>query len=187
MTDADGTVTLAGRRVRVVDTKKPAVTFAVGGRGRRLSFGGNVVDPGGIARVRISFGDGSSRALRPGRRGYVAARQSTAGRVPSRCDWRRRTAAGTARWRSNGCGPGANLHIVKQGIHPDYTAVNVRCTCGNEFTTRSTQGDIHVEICSNCHPFYTGRQKLVDTGGRVERFQRRARRAAKPAPKTAAR
>lgn len=74
VTDADGTVTLAGRRVRVVDTKKPAVTFGVGGRGRRLSFGGNVVDPGGIARVRISFGDGSSRALRPGRRGYVAAR-----------------------------------------------------------------------------------------------------------------
>ena len=49
----------------------------------------------------------------------------------------------------------------------------MRCTCGNEFTTRSTQAEIHVEICSACHPFYTGRQKLVDTGGRVERFQRR--------------
>jgi large subunit ribosomal protein L31 len=50
----------------------------------------------------------------------------------------------------------------------------VWCTCGNEFTTRSTTPELHVEICSNCHPFYTGRQKLVDTGGRVERFQRRA-------------
>jgi large subunit ribosomal protein L31 len=50
----------------------------------------------------------------------------------------------------------------------------VRCTCGNEFTTRSTKPELHVEICSNCHPFYTGKQKLVDTGGRVERFQRRA-------------
>ncbi len=49
----------------------------------------------------------------------------------------------------------------------------MRCTCGNEFTTRSTRDEIHVEVCSNCHPFYTGRQKLVDTGGRVERFQRR--------------
>ena len=50
----------------------------------------------------------------------------------------------------------------------------MRCTCGNEFWTRSTQGELHVEICSNCHPFYTGKQKLVDTGGRVERFRRRA-------------
>jgi large subunit ribosomal protein L31 len=62
---------------------------------------------------------------------------------------------------------------MKTEIHPEYTEVNVRCTCGNEFTTRSTQGDMHVEICSNCHPFYTGKQKLVDTGGRVERFQRK--------------
>jgi len=53
--------------------------------------------------------------------------------------------------------------------------VHVRCTCGNEFTTRSTTPEISVEICSNCHPFYTGRQKLVDTGGRVERFNRRFR------------
>ena len=50
----------------------------------------------------------------------------------------------------------------------------MRCTCGNEFTTRSTKPELHVEICSECHPFYTGKQKLVDTGGRVERFQRRA-------------
>jgi large subunit ribosomal protein L31 len=63
---------------------------------------------------------------------------------------------------------------MKTDIHPEYVEAHVRCTCGNEFTTRSTQPEIHVEICSNCHPFYTGRQKLVDTGGRVERFKRRA-------------
>ena len=68
--------------------------------------------------------------------------------------------------------------VVKPEIHPEYVESHVRCTCGNEFTTRSTQAEIHVEICSNCHPFYTGKQKLVDTGGRVERFRRRqARRA----------
>ncbi len=63
---------------------------------------------------------------------------------------------------------------MKTEIHPEYVAAHVRCSCGNEFTTRSTQDEIHVEICSKCHPFYTGKQKLVDTGGRVERFRRRA-------------
>jgi large subunit ribosomal protein L31 len=53
----------------------------------------------------------------------------------------------------------------------------VHCSCGNEFQTRSTKQDLHVEICAECHPFYTGKQKLVDTGGRVERFQRRLARA----------
>lgn len=62
---------------------------------------------------------------------------------------------------------------MKTGIHPSYVQAHVRCTCGNEFLTRATREEIHVEVCSNCHPFYTGRQKLVDTGGRVERFQRR--------------
>src|ERR1700738_5058622 len=62
---------------------------------------------------------------------------------------------------------------MKTEIHPEYVDAHVRCTCGNEFMTRSTKAEIHVEICSACHPFYTGRQKLVDTGGRVERFQRR--------------
>ena len=62
---------------------------------------------------------------------------------------------------------------MKTEIHPEYVDAHVRCTCGNEFMTRSTKPEIHVEICSACHPFYTGRQKLVDTGGRVERFQRR--------------
>jgi large subunit ribosomal protein L31 len=62
---------------------------------------------------------------------------------------------------------------MKQDIHPNYVTATVRCSCGNTFVTRSTRQEIHVEICSACHPFYTGRQKLVDTGGRVERFQRR--------------
>jgi large subunit ribosomal protein L31 len=66
---------------------------------------------------------------------------------------------------------------MKTDIHPEYVEATVRCTCGNTFTTRSTQREINVEICSNCHPFYTGRQKLVDTGGRVERFNRRFRGA----------
>jgi large subunit ribosomal protein L31 len=62
---------------------------------------------------------------------------------------------------------------MKAKIHPNYVAAHVRCTCGNEFITRATKDELHVEVCSNCHPFYTGRQKLMDTGGRVERFQRR--------------
>jgi len=62
---------------------------------------------------------------------------------------------------------------MKHGIHPDYQIANVHCSCGNTFQTRSTVREIRAELCSNCHPFYTGKQKLVDAGGRVERFQRR--------------
>ena len=62
---------------------------------------------------------------------------------------------------------------MKADIHPTYEQARVHCTCGNEFITRATRSELRVEVCSNCHPFYTGRQKLVDTGGRVERFQRR--------------
>ena len=62
---------------------------------------------------------------------------------------------------------------MKQGIHPDYAEATVKCSCGNTFTTRSTNNELHVELCNECHPFYTGKQKLVDTGGRVERFERR--------------
>lgn len=62
---------------------------------------------------------------------------------------------------------------MKKGIHPEYVACKVRCACGNEFETRSTVESMAVEICSNCHPFFTGRQKLVDTGGRVDKFNRR--------------
>jgi large subunit ribosomal protein L31 len=71
---------------------------------------------------------------------------------------------------------------MKQGIHPDYVTATVHCSCGNTFTTRSTKAELRVEICSNCHPFYTGKQKLVDTGGRVERFQRRYARSASNRP-----
>ncbi len=62
---------------------------------------------------------------------------------------------------------------MKKDIHPDYVETKVRCSCGEEFTTRSTEAELTVEICSKCHPFYTGKRKLVDTGGRVERFQRK--------------
>jgi large subunit ribosomal protein L31 len=62
---------------------------------------------------------------------------------------------------------------MKQGIHPEYKATTVRCSCGEEFQTHSTVSELRVDICSKCHPFYTGKQKLVDTGGRVERFERR--------------
>ena len=62
---------------------------------------------------------------------------------------------------------------MKEGIHPEYKEVEVVCACGEKFTTRSTAAKIHVEICSACHPFYTGQQKIVDTAGRVERFRRR--------------
>jgi len=62
---------------------------------------------------------------------------------------------------------------VKPGIHPKYAEVEVRCACGNVFKTRSTKPELHLEICSACHPFFTGRQKLIDTEGRVERFTKR--------------
>ena len=63
---------------------------------------------------------------------------------------------------------------MKEGIHPKYEKVTVQCACGNNFETKSTRsGAIKVEICSNCHPFYTGRQKLVDSAGRVERFRKK--------------
>ncbi|MBA2425919.1 MAG: 50S ribosomal protein L31 [Actinobacteria bacterium] len=62
---------------------------------------------------------------------------------------------------------------MKQGIHPEYMETRVTCSCGNTFVTRSTTSELHVELCNQCHPFYTGKQKLVDTGGRVERFQRK--------------
>ena len=62
---------------------------------------------------------------------------------------------------------------MKQDLHPKYETVTVRCACGNEFETRSTKKDIRLDICSKCHPFFTGRQKLVDSGGRVDRFNKR--------------
>ncbi len=59
---------------------------------------------------------------------------------------------------------------MKQGIHPEYVECQVRCSCGNTWTTRSTKSEMRVDLCDKCHPFYTGTQKLVDTGGRVQRF-----------------
>jgi large subunit ribosomal protein L31 len=62
---------------------------------------------------------------------------------------------------------------MKQNIHPEYVDARVHCACGNAWETRSTKADLHVEICSNCHPFFTGQQRIVDTAGRVERFAKR--------------
>ena len=86
---------------------------------------------------------------------------------------------------------------MKQGIHPNYVECTVRCTCGNTFVTKSTKSELKVDICSACHPFFTGTQKLIDTGGRVQRFadkygsakdlvaQREAAKKAAKAAKTA--
>ncbi len=80
---------------------------------------------------------------------------------------------------------------MKEAIHPDYKPAKIICNCGNVIETRSTRGDFHVEICSNCHPFFTGKQKLMDTAGRIEKFKTRyastpaagaAKVEAKPAP-----
>ena len=63
---------------------------------------------------------------------------------------------------------------MKDGIHPEYKEINVVCSCGNSFVTRSTLGhDLQIEVCSNCHPFYTGKQKILDTAGRVDKFRKK--------------
>jgi large subunit ribosomal protein L31 len=66
---------------------------------------------------------------------------------------------------------------VKDGIHPKYEASTITCACGNKIETRSTRPNLRIDVCSRCHPFYTGEQRLMDTGGQVERFRRRAQRA----------
>jgi large subunit ribosomal protein L31 len=79
---------------------------------------------------------------------------------------------------------------MKEKIHPEYKEIQVTCSCGNTFKTRSTLGKpLHVEVCSSCHPFYTGKQKIVDTAGRVEKFRQkytRKKTATKPAKQAAA-
>jgi large subunit ribosomal protein L31 len=77
---------------------------------------------------------------------------------------------------------------MKEAIHPRYKATKIVCNCGNVIETRSTRGDFHIEICSNCHPFFTGKQKILDTAGRIERFKTRyaATAAAGAAPKAEA-
>ena len=71
---------------------------------------------------------------------------------------------------------------MKADIHPNYTVITANCSCGSSFQTRSTRGkDIHLDVCSQCHPFYTGKQKIVDSGGRVDRFRKRVgARSTKP-------
>jgi large subunit ribosomal protein L31 len=74
---------------------------------------------------------------------------------------------------------------MKQGIHPEYNEIKVSCSCGESFVTRSTAGkDVNLDVCSKCHPFYTGKQKIIDTAGRVDRFQQkygmRGKKAAAP-------
>ena len=71
---------------------------------------------------------------------------------------------------------------MREGIHPEYKKAVVTCVCGNTFVTRSTVGDLHIEICSNCHPFFTGRQKLVDSAGRVERYNKKYAKKPSAAP-----
>ena len=76
---------------------------------------------------------------------------------------------------------------MRDGIHPDYVAAQVNCACGNKFITKSTRGDFQVDVCSACHPFYTGTQKLMDAAGRVDRFKKRyAKKEAAPAAAPAA-
>jgi len=75
---------------------------------------------------------------------------------------------------------------LKDAIHPKYHEVEVRCACGATWKTRSTKSDLHLEICSNCHPFFTGRQKLIDTEGRVERFTKKFGAQTAASRKTAA-
>jgi large subunit ribosomal protein L31 len=75
---------------------------------------------------------------------------------------------------------------MKEAIHPDYKPAKVVCACGAVIETRSTRGDFHIEICSSCHPFFTGKQKILDTAGRIERFKTRYAATAKAEPKKAA-
>ena len=70
---------------------------------------------------------------------------------------------------------------MKPGIHPEYQEVSVHCACGETFVTRSTRKELRLEICSKCHPFFTGKQKLIDTAGRVEKFNKRYKRKSEPA------
>ena len=87
---------------------------------------------------------------------------------------------------------GTKEQAVKEGIHPKYYDIEARCACGATWKTRSTKPELHLEICNNCHPFFTGRQKLIDTEGRVDRFTKRfgaqtseSRKVAAAAAKTA--
>jgi len=73
---------------------------------------------------------------------------------------------------------------VKDGIHPKYEMATITCACGSTIETRSTRQNLRIDVCSRCHPFYTGQERLMDTGGQVERFRRRAQRAAQAQAQT---
>ena len=75
---------------------------------------------------------------------------------------------------------------MKEAIHPQYKPAKIVCNCGNVIETRSTRGDFHIEICANCHPFFTGKQKILDTAGRIEKFKTRYAATPKEEPKKAA-
>lgn len=81
------------------------------------------------------------------------------------------------RWNALQYAAAKGMKTMKAGIHPEYHEIEAQCACGQTFRTRSTAKEVRVELCSQCHPFFTGKQKLVDTAGRVERFQRRYRKA----------
>ena len=134
--------------------------------------GGDRDEHRALDRDRRHAGAGPRRrAGRSGRSVRLAGRPHGAFRDPSGRRFRgRRRGRGGRRTR-------AILNSMKADIHPDYVVSHVTCSCGNEFITRATKPELHVEICSACHPFYTGKQKLVDTGGRVERFRRRQARS----------
>jgi len=74
---------------------------------------------------------------------------------------------------------------MKEATHPDYHPARVSCACGNTFVTRSTRGDMQIDVCSACHPFYTGTQKLIDTAGRVDRFRKRYEKRVVPGARAA--
>ena len=93
----------------------------------------------------------------------------------------------TGKFRVSGRKRPAAGSVMKPGIHPKYEVVKVHCACGATWTTRSTKGqELRLEICSSCHPFFTGKQKLIDSAGRVERFNRKYRRGAKKEESAAA-
>jgi len=75
--------------------------------------------------------------------------------------------------QKNTCGEKKEVNMMKEGIHPNYQQTTIKCACGEIIETGSTRKDIRIEICSKCHPFYTGKQKLVDTSGRVDKFNRK--------------
>src|SRR5262249_6927905 len=127
-------------------------------------------------RGRLPFPDRARQArLRAGRIGVDGGAPGRKDPAIGRRTGGRRRLGRQRGGRNRLCYPGC---AMKAGIHPEYVLATVHCACGNTFQTRSTKPELHVEICSACHPFYTGKQKLVDTGGRVERFQRKLEKAA---------